>query len=54
MTTREALRVAIRELDRQYKATMRNVMADPRAEELRAEKMRELGDALVELEAIYD
>lgn len=40
--TQTALKIALREIDRAYRTTQRNVMAEPRAEELRAARLAEL------------
>ena len=46
MNDSQVIQIAIREITRQYRETKRNVMATPRAEELRAEKMAELLEAM--------
>ncbi len=50
MTSQEALKVAVRVVTKEYREVKRNVMADPRAAELRGLKLSELEDALATLQ----
>ena len=45
--TKVAIKTAIHYVGKELRETKRNVMADPRAEELRAEKLNELEGALM-------
>lgn len=49
MTGQEALRVAIRVVTKEWREIKRNVMADPRAAELRQQKLDELAETLTAL-----
>lgn len=49
MTPADALKVATREVNRQLRAVRFNFMADPRAAEIRLEKIAELEDTLATL-----
>ncbi len=49
MLAQDAVKVAVRELTKLYKAVKRDVMASPRAEELRAERLAELEQTLAAL-----
>ncbi len=52
MTVQDAIKVAIRVVTKEWREVKRNVMADPRAAELRQNRLDELSDALAVLGAV--